>query len=49
MPVKHTLTKEIHKETKRGTTGCGTSLKDRPSQWVYTRNKITCEKIGCRN
>jgi hypothetical protein len=49
MPVKHTPTKEVHKETKRGITGCGTSTKDRPSQWVYTRNKITCEKNGCRN
>ncbi|SMG13754.1 hypothetical protein SAMN05661096_00626 [Marivirga sericea] len=49
MPVKHTLTKEIHKETKSGTTGCSTSIKEYPSQWVYTRNKITCEKSGCRN
>ncbi|WP_340153388.1 hypothetical protein [uncultured Marivirga sp.] len=49
MPVKHTPTQQIHKGTKGETTGCEINTNDHPSQWVYTRNKITCEKIGCRN
>jgi hypothetical protein len=49
MAVKHTPTKEVHKGTKGGKTGCGFDTRESPSHWVSTSEKITCTKNGCKN
>lgn len=46
MAVKHTPTKIVH---KGGTTGCGFDTKKAPHHWVDSREKITCDKDGCKN
>ena len=49
MAVKHVSTSEVHSGTKGGTTGCGFDTRDNPIHWVSTREKITCDKNGCKN
>lgn len=49
MAVKHTPTKEVHKGTKGGKTGCGFDTREHPSHWVSSSEKITCAKNGCKN
>ncbi|HNP19440.1 MAG TPA: hypothetical protein PKL31_13465 [Fulvivirga sp.] len=48
MAVKHIPTKEVHRGTEGGTTGCGFNTKDNPDHWVNSNEKITCSKNGCR-
>lgn len=49
MAIKHKPTGEVHLGTKGGITGCGFNTNDQPSHWVTTRDKITCNKNGCKN
>ena len=49
MAVEHTPTEIVHRGTKGGKTGCGVDTKEKPSHWVSTHKKITCEKNGCKN
>lgn len=49
MPVKHTLTNEVHKGQKGGTTACGTNTNVQSDHWVNSNEKITCAKNGCKN
>ncbi|CAM1341128.1 hypothetical protein [Tenacibaculum aestuarii] len=49
MAVKHTETKEIHKGSKGGVTGCGFDTTVNPENWVNTSESITCDKDGCKN
>ncbi|MEG0614888.1 MAG: hypothetical protein RR540_03955 [Oscillospiraceae bacterium] len=30
-------------------TGCGAKIDDNPQDWVYTIEKVTCDKNGCKN
>ncbi|MBI9011563.1 MAG: hypothetical protein JEZ08_04975 [Clostridiales bacterium] len=49
MPVKHIATGEIHKGDEGERTGCGFNTNDVPSQWINTKEKITCRKKGCKS
>ena len=49
MAVKHTPTGIIHSGSKGGTTGCGFDIKEHADHWVSTREKINCDKNGCKN
>ena len=49
MAVRHEPTKEIHKGTKGGRTGCGFNTQENPEHWTNTNGKITCAKNGCKN
>ena len=49
MAVKHTPTGIVHSGTKGGKTGCGFDTQDKPSHWVSTTERITCDKDGCKN
>jgi len=49
MAIKHTPTKEVHKGTKGGKTGCGFDTTEHSDHWVNSSEKITCDKNGCRN
>ncbi len=49
MAVKHTPTKEVHRGTKGGTTGCGFDTRVNATHWVNSNEKTTCSKNGCKN
>ena len=49
MTVKHVPTSEVHSGTVGGTTGCGVDTTVKPTHWVSTADKITCDKNGCKN
>lgn len=49
MTVKHLPTGIVHSGTKGGTTGCGFNTNKKPSHWVNSNSKITCDKNGCKN
>lgn len=48
MPVKHLPTGEVHKGQKGGKTNCGFDTNEKPSHWINSSAKITCEKFGCK-
>ncbi len=47
MPVRNLITKEIHRGSKGGRTGCGYNTNIHPEHWVNVSGKITCTKNGC--
>ncbi len=49
MAVKHIPTGEVHRGYKGRTTGCGFDTKVQPSHWEKTTEKVTCDRIGCKN
>lgn len=49
MAVKHTPTGIIYRGSKDGRTGCGVDINVKPSHWVNTSSRVTCQKNGRKN
>lgn len=48
MAVKHKPTGIVHSGIKGGVTGCGVNTNNHPDHWAISKNKITCDKNGCK-